>query len=114
MDANRLRALPSTCLHGDTVLVGLVDRHGSAYDTPVQGARQLLGRPCEAGIQTGVPSAACVWFSSFDSEIGECSALGSMPPPAVDWVADGLTATKARPFSGLSMLHDVPQERWRP
>lgn len=113
-EAHRLSAQPSACLRGDAVLARLVNRRGSASDTPGQGAQQLVGPTSEAGIQTGVPSAACVWFSSFDSEIEECRALGSMHPPAMDWVADGLTATEAHPFSGLSMLHDVRQERGRP
>ena len=113
-EAHRLSALPSACLHGDAVLERLVDCRGCASDTPGQGAQQLVGPTSEAGIQTSVPGAACVWFSSFDSEIEECSALGSMHPPAMGWVADGLIATEARPFSGLSMLHDVRQERGRP
>lgn len=114
MDASSLSAPPSACLHGDAVLECLVLRRGSASDAPGQGAQQLVGPTREAGIQTGVTGAACVWFSSFDSEIEEGRSLGSIHQPAMDWVADGLTATEAPPLGGLWMLHDVCQERGRP
>jgi len=112
--ANKLSALPSAHLHRDPVLERLVDRRSSSPDTPGQGAQQLVGPISEAGIQAAGAGAARVWFSIFDSEIEECRARGSMHRPAMDWVADGLTASEARPLGGLLMLHDVRQERERP
>lgn len=112
--ANKLSALPSAYLRGDPVLEDLADGRASASDTPGQGAQQLVGPMREAGIQAAVAGAARVWFSSFDSEIEECRARGSMHRPAMDWVEDGSTAAEARPLGGLLMLHDVRQERERP